>query len=104
MTKHIQQQLELMPNKCRKLKRSLAKEEKFVVIDDEKYVTFLDNMHGNAGFYHATNKPDVRSKCKGKFTPKVLVWLELSNKGVSAAYIGKTNGPEINVDVYRQNC
>ena len=77
--KYNQQQLEHMPNKCRKLRRSSAKQEKFIVIDDEKYFTFSDdNIPGNAGFYSCnkqTSPSDVRFKCQGKFAPKLLVWL-----------------------------
>ena len=106
--KYNQQQPEHMSNKCRKLQRSLAKQGKFIVIDDEKYFTFSDdNMPGNARFYSCnkqTSPPDVRFKCKGKFAPKVLVWLGLSSKDVSAPYIEKTKGPAINADVYRQKC
>ena len=64
-------------------------------------------MSGNAGFYSCnkqTSPPDVRFKCKVKFAPKVLVWLALPSKGVSAPHIGKTKGPTINADVYHQNC
>ena len=97
-----------MPNKCRKLRGSLAKQGKIIVIDDEKYFTFSgDNMPRNAGFYSCnkqTSAQDIRFKCKGKFAPKVLVWLSLSSKGVSAPYIGKTKGSAINADVYRQKC
>ena len=92
-----------MPNKCRKPRRSLSKHGKFIVIDDEKYFAFSgDNMPGNAEFYSCneqTSPPDIRFKCKGKFAPKVLVWLPLSSKGVSAPYIGKTKGPAINANV-----
>ena len=97
-----------MPNKCQKLRRSLAKQGKFIVIDDEKYFTFSDdNMPRNVGFYSCnkqTSPPDVRFKCKGKFAPRVLVWLALSTKGVSVPYIRKTKDPAINADVYRQKC
>ena len=64
-------------------------------------------MSGNAGFYSCnkqTSPPDVRFKCKAKFAEKVLVWPPLSSKGVSALHIGKTEGPAINADVYRQKC
>ena len=106
--KYNQQQLEHMPNKCRKLRRSSAKQGKFIVIDDEKYFTFSGgNMPGNAGFYSCnkqTSPPDVRFKCKRKFAPKVLVWLTLSSIGVSVPYIGKTKDPAINANVYYQKC
>ena len=106
--KYNQQQLEHMPNKCQKIWRSLAKQGKFIVIDDEKYFTFSgDSMPENAKFYSCnkqTSPLNVRFKCKGKFAPKVLLWLVLSSKGVSSPYIRKIKDPAINADVYRQKC
>ncbi|CAM4802725.1 unnamed protein product [Rotaria magnacalcarata] len=40
--KYTQQQLELMPAKCQKRRRSLAKQNKFIVIDDEN--NYLDDL------------------------------------------------------------
>jgi len=73
-----------------------------------KSITFsVDDMPGNSGFY-STNKegtpPDVKYKFKQKFAPKILVWLALSSKGISAPYIGPTKGPAINGDLYVQKC
>ena len=52
-------------------------------------------MPGNFGFYSDNKEEaplDVKFKSKQKFSPKILVWLALSSKGISEPYIGKTKG------------
>ncbi|CAM4824796.1 unnamed protein product [Rotaria magnacalcarata] len=64
-------------------------------------------MPGNAGFYssNTANTPwNVKFKSKQKFEPKVLVWLALSSKGISVPYIGTTDGPAIDSNLYVQKC
>ncbi|CAF3924967.1 unnamed protein product [Rotaria sp. Silwood1] len=64
-------------------------------------------MPGNAGFY-SSNKaaapPDVKFRSKQKFATKILVWLALSSKCISAPYIGSMKGPAIDADVYIEKC
>jgi transposase len=106
--KYNQKQLEQMPSKCRKLRREITDHETFIIIDDEKYFTFSgDEMPGNAGFYSSDKRhtpTDVKFKSKQKFAPKILVWLALASKGISAPYIGTTKGPAINSDTYIEKC
>lgn len=106
--KYTQQQLEQIPSKCRKLRREITNHETFIIIDDETYFTFSgDGMPGNAGFYSSDKRhtpSDVSFKSKEKFAPKILVWLALSRKGISAPFIGTTKGPAINSDIYIEKC
>lgn len=106
--KYNPQQLEQIPSKCRKLRRKVIDHETFIIMDDEKYFSFSgDNMPGNAGFYSTDKQdtsPDVKFKSKQKFAPKILVWLTLSSKGISAPYIGPMKGPAINGDLYVKKC
>ena len=75
--------------KCRKLIAIFRK--KIVIIDDELYFPLSNiNLSGNAGYY--TSDPDatlneVKLKRKSKYEPKLLVWIALSEKGVSKHYI-----------------
>ena len=64
-------------------------------------------MPGNAGFYSSDKKKtpvDVRFKCKKKFESKILIWLAISYKGISAPYISSTRGPAINTEMYTKKC
>ena len=47
---------------------------------------------------------DVKFKSKQKFEAKILVWLALSSKGISTPFIGTTNGPAVDTDVYIGKC
>lgn len=106
--KYKQKQVEEIPIKCRKLRREITNKETKIIVDDEKYFSFSgQEMPGNAGFYtsNIAAAPDnVRFKSKEKFAPKVLVWLALSEKGISEPFIGKTKGPAINGELYIKNC
>ena len=54
--KYSQKQLGQIPAKCRKLRREFTDQETFIIVDDEKYVTFSgEETPGNAGFY-SSNK------------------------------------------------
>ncbi len=102
--KDSSKRLEHIPSKCRKV----ANRETFIITDDEKYFTFSgDNMPENAGFSSSNKQEtsaDVQFKFKEKFAPKILVWLALSSKGISAPYIGTTEGSAINSDIYVEEC
>ena len=98
--KYSPKQLEQMSNKCRKLHREIFDQKTTIIIDDEKYFSFWnDNMPKHA-VYYCKNKekviPDVKFRFKQKFTPKILVWLALSTKGISQPYIRTTKGEATN--------
>ncbi|CAF3167290.1 unnamed protein product [Rotaria socialis] len=106
--KYTPQQLEKIPGKCRKLRRKITDPKTFLIMDDEKYFSFSgDNMPSNAGFWSGDKEhvsPEVNFKSKQKFAPKILVWLGISSKGISAPYIGTTKGPAVNGDIYIKKC
>ena len=106
--KYTPQQLEQILWKCRKLRREATNTDTSIIVDDEKYFSFPgDNIPSNAGFCstdRANASVNVKLKQKQKFAPKVLVWLAISSKGVSALYIGSTKGPALNGDLYLREC
>lgn len=77
-------------------------------MDDEKYFTFTNNnMPGNDGYYtvdKSSVSDKVKFKCKLKFENKVLVWVVISDKGISKAVIRDSSGPAINAEVYQREC
>ena len=91
--------------KCRRLISIFRK--KFVIIDDESYFGLSNTeLSANAGFYSSDinqTKNDVKLKRKGKFEPKLLVWIAFSEKGISQHYI-VPSGQAITEDVYISKC
>lgn len=79
-----------------------------IVLDDEKYFTFAHHdLSGNDIFYtkDIERTPDnVRYNGKAKYEQKILVWIAISSKGVSAPFIRPIGGPAINADVYISEC
>lgn len=106
--KYTEKQLDQIPKKCRKLRRDFADTQTFIIMDDEKYFGFSGHdMPGNAGYYttdHESTPNDVRFKSKEKFPPKVLVWLALSEKGISQPFVNTVKGPAIDGNTYIKKC
>ncbi|CAF4843749.1 unnamed protein product [Rotaria sp. Silwood1] len=82
--------------------------ETFIIVDDEKCFTFSGiDMPGNARFYSSDREntpPDVEYKSKQKFEPKILLWLAIASKGISAPFIGTAEEPAVDADVYIGKC
>lgn len=78
-----------------------------IVIDDESYFTFSgENIPGNDGFYssdRSSTSCEIKYKSKEKFPPKIMVWIAISEKGKSQAFIAKKNC-SINANVYSKEC
>ena len=91
--------------KCRKLVSLFRK--KIIIIDDESYFPLSNSeLSGNAGFYTSNldaTPNEVKLKRKSKYEPKLLVWIALSEKGVSKHYIAPS-GQAVNEDVYISKC
>ena len=91
--------------KCQKLVALFRK--KIVIIDDEVIFPLSNiNLSGNARYY--TSDPDatpneVKLKRKSKYEPKLLVWIALSEKGVSKHYIAPL-GQAVDKEVYISKC
>ena len=63
-------------------------------------------MPGNNIYYSDDPKnapPDVKYKFKKKFEPKVMLYIAVSNKGVSEPYFRKS-GLAVNQHVYKNDC
>jgi transposase len=71
-----------------------------LILEDEKYFTFAgDNMPGNAGYY--TND---KSAGKEKFPKKVLVWIAISDRGMSKPLFRLSKSVAINSSIYIDEC
>ncbi len=81
--------------------------EKSFILDDESYFTLSKyQMPGNDIYYAKdpkTTSPEVKFKFKKKFEAKVMLYIAVSNNGVSEAYF-KPSGLAINQDVYTKEC
>jgi len=91
--------------KCRQLVELFR--NKIVIIDDESYFHLSNTeLLGNAGYYSSdpdTTPNEVKLKRKSKNEPKLLVWIALSEKGVSKHYIAPS-GQAVDEDVYISKC
>ncbi|CAH1104565.1 unnamed protein product [Psylliodes chrysocephalus] len=60
---------------------------------------------GNDCKYNIENTPEnVKYKPKAKFAKKLLVWIALSENGLSRPYVGHVRGPAVDQNTYIQNC
>lgn len=77
------------------------------ILDDESYFTLSKyQMPGNDIYYarDATTTPAaVKFRFKKKFEPKVMLYVAVSDKGVSEPYF-KPSGLAINQEIYQKEC
>lgn len=77
------------------------------ILDDESYFTFANTeKNSNVGFWSAdvsATSHSVKFKAKKKFEPKLLVWLAVSQRGISAPFIAPS-GTAINQHIYLKEC
>jgi hypothetical protein len=83
--------------------------KKSIVMDDEKHFTFGNpEISANTGFWTKNNKDmapnNVKYKSKAKFEPNILVWLAISQYGVSTPLISLRKGKAVDADVYVKVC
>ncbi|XP_031621019.1 uncharacterized protein LOC116339337 [Contarinia nasturtii] len=107
-SKYTPNQLEIIPKCCRALRDTHFSNGKFIILDDESYFTFAHHeLSENDGFYtdNIEATPDnVKYAGKAKFEPKVLVWVAISSKGISAPIIRPQEAEAINSDIYIDQC
>jgi transposase len=93
---------------ARKLVNQLYGRNLSIILDDEKYFEFSSNeIPGNSGFYTddiESCPDDVRFKPKAKFPIKILVWIAISERGISQPFIVKSKSESINGEVYKNEC
>ena len=91
--KYIDKQLEEIPTRARRLYRMLSNSDFELITDNEKYFLLQDqSTTTNRGFYKSdkrTTAPQVKFKRTQKFEPKILVWIALSEKGISKPFFSK---------------
>ncbi len=105
--KYTDKQLQEVPTRARRLYRMLSKNDFELVMDDEKYFSFADqSVPINRGFYSSdktVTPPEVKFKRTQKYEPKVLIWIAISEKGVSSPFFAKQK-QAINEEVYLNEC
>ena len=101
-------QLEKSKQLSAKLSNMLYRSPCSLILDDEKYFTFAgDNMPGNAGYYtndKSTCPDSVRFAGKEKFPKKVLVWIAISDRGMSKPLFRPSKSVAINSSIYIDEC
>ena len=64
-----------------------------LILDDEKYFSLNGDISCNRKYYttdRSTAPPEVKFKTKMKFEPKLLVWMAVSQKGISSIYVHRS--------------
>ena len=103
----IEQQIKAK-KRSRKLVNQLHNTKSLLVIDDEKYFCFAgDNMPGNSGYYTNNKKTcpeSVRFIGKEKFPKKLLMWIAISDRGMSEPLFRTSKAVAINSSIYINEC
>ena len=99
-----------MQKNSRKLVNYLFKQKSILTLDDEKYFCFVgDEMPGNAGYYSDDKEKcpeDIRFAGKKNFRKKkkILVWIAISERGMSKPLFRLSKSAAINSKVYIEEC
>ncbi|XP_065658019.1 uncharacterized protein LOC136082539 [Hydra vulgaris] len=103
----IEQQIKAK-KRSRKLVNQLYNTKSLLVIDDEKYFCFAeDNMPGNSGYYTNNKKTcpeSVRFIGKEKFPKKLLMWIAISDRGMSEPLFCTFKAVAMNSSIYINEC
>lgn len=91
--------------KCRNLYEKYRNRE--WILDDESYFTLSHStMAGNDIYYSSDvglTPANVKLRKKSKYEKKILVWVAISKKGMSAVFT-QPSGLAINQNIYREQC
>jgi transposase len=102
---YTEDQIAMVKSTCRKL-HDFSKNKTFI-LDDEKYFSLSgDHMPGNSYYYTDTKHAPIQPhqvKRKKKFEAKVMLWLAISQFGISQPYI-VPSGLAVNKDLYIKEC
>ena len=77
-----------------------------LILDDEKYFSLNRDISCNRKYYttdRSTAPPEVKFKTKMKFEPKLLVWMGVSQKGISSIYVHRST-IAIKQETYLHDC
>ncbi|CAF2970870.1 unnamed protein product [Rotaria sp. Silwood2] len=77
-----------------------------LILDDEKYFSLNGDISCNRNYYttdRLTAPPEVKFKTKMKFEPKLLVWMAVSQKGISSIYVHRST-ISIKQETYLHDC
>jgi len=106
--KYTEKQLAEIPSKARRLYRYDLRPNRVIILDDEKYFTFHnDSDPQNVGFWsknHSAAPNHVKYKKIKKFPEKVLVWVAISERGISDAYVIRRSSVSIDQNKYLHEC
>ena len=84
----------------------LLKPDVQLIMDDEKYFTLTGDINSNRFYYStepSTTPYNVKFKCRTKFEPKLMVWMAISQKGISDVYIHR-NKAAVGTETYLNEC
>ena len=105
--RYTEKQMEEIPTRARRLRRRLRKDGMELILDDEKYFTPTnESVSTNRGFYTSdlsVTPPNVKFKRTQKYSPKVLVWIAISEKGVSEPFFAQQR-QAINGTIFLEQC
>ena len=94
--------------RCSDLRRDLfkARGKSVIIMDDESYFRLkADQMGANRGYYTANKENanlNVKYRTVEKFPKKDMLWVAISEKGVSDPYFVQKNS--LNGKIYREEC
>ena len=77
-----------------------------LILDNEKYFALNGDISCNRKYYttdRSTAPPEVKFKTKMKFEPKLLVWMAVSQKGISSIYVHRST-IAIKQETYLHDC
>jgi hypothetical protein len=105
--KYSDKQLAEIPTRARRLNRLLSSDNFELIIDDEKYfLLHNESVPSNRGFYSSDKSitpPENKFKRIKKFEDKLLVWIAISEKGISKPFFAKQK-QAINKETYLNKC
>ena len=106
--KYTEEQAVKAKKRSRKLVNLLYQSKAEIIMDDEKYFCLNgDNMPGSARYYtddKSKCSDDVRFIGKNKYPQKILMWLAISNRGMSIPYFRPSKSVAINTEIYINEC
>ena len=102
--KYSEKQAEKAKNVCQKMTTLLSRSSCCLVLDDEKYFTYDGTSMQENDNYFTNDKskcPDsVRFAEKEKDPNKVMVWVAVSNLGISKPLFRSSKSEAVNLGIY----